>query len=128
MKNKTEKRKIEMTISANKSVSNSIKAHLLIWKKFHETQKPLLKKLNMRKDNIDLLMHGLMQNARVYQAAASAAELRRTAKAALSNLSDLQNIDDVLGDLQNNWFEVNALVDQISEADFNIDTFMGMEK
>ncbi|KPA14936.1 conserved hypothetical protein, secreted, partial [Candidatus Magnetomorum sp. HK-1] len=44
--NRTEKRKIEMTINANKSVSNSINAHLLIWDKFHETQKPLLKKLN----------------------------------------------------------------------------------
>ncbi|KPA13123.1 hypothetical protein MHK_006673, partial [Candidatus Magnetomorum sp. HK-1] len=99
----------------------------LIWDKFHETQKPLLKKLNLRKENIDLLMHGLKQNARVYQAAASAAELRRTARAALSNLSELQNIDDVLGDLQNNWFEVNALVSQISEADFNIDNLMNKE-
>lgn len=97
--NQTERRKMEMTIRADKNVINSTKAHILIWNKFQDALVTLKTKLNVRKENIDLLMHGLKQNARVYQAAASAVELRKTASAALKNLSALEKIDDVLGEL-----------------------------
>jgi len=67
---------------------------------------------------IELLLHILKTNAIVYKEAAKVAKLRRSAKSALINLQSLSEIQNILGDLQNSWIEVNDLVSEISNADF----------
>jgi hypothetical protein len=68
-------------------------------------------KLDLTKDKVDLLMHTLQENARVYEAAASVAKLRKSAHVALRNLASLADIEDVKEDEKGypqptNWKEL----------------------
>lgn len=116
-----EKQKIEISIKGNNSVINSLEAQELIWQKFYSAQDNLLSKLKMTSDKIGLLLHILKTNADVYKNAADVAKLRRSALVALKNLSALSDVEAILGDIENNWLEINDLVDKISDADFRLD-------
>ena len=116
-----DKQKIEVSIKGNESIINSIEAQQEIWRRFHAAQNKLINRLELNGRKIDLLLHVLKTNAAVYREAANVAKLRRSAKAALKNLQSLSDIQNILGDLQNSWLEVNDLVSEISNADFNIE-------
>jgi len=116
-----EKQIIEVSIRGNESRINSTEARQEIWKKFNYAQEKLINRLGTNGKKIELLLHILKTNAIVYKEAAKVAKLRRSAKSALINLQSLSEIQNILGDLQNSWIEVNDLVSEISSADFVIE-------
>lgn len=116
-----ESNRLNIGIKANESIINSVDAKILIWNKFYEAQEKLLASLKLNSRRINLLLYALDKNAEVYNKAAEVARLRNSAKAALRNLNNLANIEDLIGDLQDSWLEVNSLVTEISTADFIID-------
>jgi hypothetical protein len=116
-----ERNDIQITIRGNTSIIKSLQGQAIIWSKFHEAQTNLLSKLQLNGRKVDSLIHILEVNARVYKEASNVAQLRRTAKTALDNLSSLGDIQSIIGDLQNSWLEVDDLVADISNADFTID-------
>jgi hypothetical protein len=115
-----EKQKIEISIKGNESIIRSIEAQEKIWSMFYAAQEKLFPRLELNSKKIDLLLHVLKTNSSVYREAATVAKLRRSAKEALRNLQSLSKIHSILNDLQNSWIEVNDLVSEISNADFNI--------
>ena len=116
-----EEKNIEFSLKSNESVIASLRSQTIIWNKFYVKQDQLFSKFNLNGRKIDLLLHFLEVNARVYREAANVARLRKTAKGALDNLSSLSDIEDIIGDLQNSWTEVDNLVSDISEAEFIVD-------
>lgn len=117
----TEKRKIQVSLKANESIIKSLNAQILIWEKFYDAQKRLITKLDLNTDQIDLLMHILEKNALVYKEASNVVKLRRSAVAALKNLSALSDMQGILSELETSWYDVDILVTQISEVDFKLD-------
>lgn len=116
-----EKKKIEISLRGNGSIISSLEAQRIIWDKFYLAQKKLLESLELNGRQIDLLLHVLDVNAKVYSEAANVARLRRSAKSALENLGSLADIQSVIGDLQDSWLQVDDIVSEISKADFAID-------
>lgn len=117
----TERKKIEITIKGNKSIINSLDAQRMIWDKFYQTQNKILNPLKASGNNIDLLLHILNVNSKVYHEAANVALLRQSAKSALDNLQALANIEDVIIDLEDTWIEIDDIVSEISQTEFTID-------
>lgn len=115
-----EKRKAIYTINGNKSIIKSLVAQQLIWQKFHKAQEKLINRLNVNGNNVDLLLHVLEINAKVYKEASTTAKLRRSAKDALLSLNSLFDLDVILNDLENSWLEINELVTEISNAEFDL--------
>lgn len=116
-----EQRKMEVSLKGNQSIINSLEAQRIIWARFYRTQEKMLKSLNLNAKKIDLLLHVLNVNASVYREAANVARLRRSAKGALESLRSLTDIQDIVGDLENSWLEVNDIVSEISNAEFTLD-------
>lgn len=112
--------KIQIRINGNQSVLGSLLAQKTIWSKFLSSHDKLLDKLQLNDKKIELLLYALKVNAQVYREAANVARLRRSAKAALTNLESLSNVQNVLGDLQSSWGSVDDLVSEISSSDFNL--------
>lgn len=120
-KDAVERRKAEVSIRSLKSQINSLNAKERIWQKFGEAQAKLLERLQTNRKNLDLLLHVLRENAKVYKSAASVARLRKSARHALKQLVGLADLQAVLGDLEASWREVDGLVNEISTADFDLD-------
>jgi len=118
--NEIEKQKMRVSIKASKSIIHSLEAQIVIWEKFYSAQKRLLAKLELTSERIGLLVHILKENAEVYKQAANVARLRRSALAALRNLSALEDLQTLLGDIENQWLEVDDLVNKISEVEFEL--------
>ncbi|MFB2923155.1 MULTISPECIES: hypothetical protein [Aerosakkonema] len=117
---KIEAQKLEISLKGNASIIHSLEAQLIIWDKFYLAQKKLLESLDRSGKNIDLLLHILEVNAKVYREAANLARLRHSAKDALENLSSMADIQDIISDLEDSWLQVNDIVDEISKPDFTI--------
>ena len=77
-------------------------------------------RIKMISEKIGLMFHILNANAEVYQEAATAAKLRRSALVALENLSSLTDLEELIKEMSNNWSQVDNLVQEISSADFRI--------
>ena len=117
----TERKKIEISVKGNKSIINSLDAQRIIWDRFYQAQNKMLDPLTASGKNIDLLLHILNVNSKVYHEAANVALLRQSAKSALDNLQALANIDDVIIDLEDSWIEIDDIVSEISQAEFIVD-------
>ena len=117
-----ERRKIEISLKGNKSIINSLNAQCRIWDKFYQAQNKMLNPLKTSGKSIDLLLHILNVNSKVYHEAANVALLRQSARSALDNLQALANIDDVIIDLEDSWIEIDDIVSEISQAKFFTDT------
>lgn len=115
-----EKQKIEISLRGKKSIIKSLEAQEEIWKKFYNAQQKILPKLKLNSEKISLMFHILDVNSEVYQQAATAAKLRRSALAALENLSSLTDLQGLIDEMSSNWTQVNDLVQEISSADFRI--------
>lgn len=118
---KIEIKKNDISYKANLSVINSLKAKNKVWLKFQVAHNRLLNKLKNNSDMVDLLMFALSKNSEVYREAADVAMLRKNAKSILTQLSTLATVDDVLKDMERNWNEINDLINEIGNADFNIE-------
>jgi len=118
--NKTKKRKSEININSKKSIINSLKAKNKVWNNFRTAQEKLLAKLKNNSEIIDLFLFTLEKNSEVYKEAADVAMLRKSAKSMLSQLTMLNSADDVIKDIENNWLEINDLMNEISNSDFHI--------
>ncbi len=117
----TQKQKDLISIQGHKSVIKSLEAQELIWVKFNEAQEKLIVKLRANSDSVGFFFHVLDVNAEVYQEAATTVKMRRSAKLALENLSNLVGLQDVISEMSNNWTGVDVLIQEISSADFRIE-------
>lgn len=116
-----ERNNLEVSLRGNSSIINSLRAQTIIWRRFYEAQDQLYEKLNLNGRKVDSLIHVLEVNSRVYQEAANVTRLRKSAKGALDNLTSLGDLQNIIGDLQNSWTEVDDLISDISNAEFVID-------
>jgi len=116
--NDLEKQKIDVSLKGSKSIIKSLKAQVVIWSKFYEAQERLLSKLKLNSEKIKLLFFILETNAEVYKQAANVAMLRKSALAALDNLSSLSDVQDIVMQMTANWTEVSNLVQELSSSDF----------
>ncbi len=117
----TQKQKDLVSIQGHKSVIKSLEAQELMWVKFNEAQEKLIVKLRANSDSVGFFFHVLDVNAEVYQEAATTVKMRRSAKLALENLSNLVGLQDIISEMSNNWTGVDVLVQEISSADFRIE-------
>jgi len=117
----TKKRKLEIDINSKKSIINSLKDKNKVWNNFRLSQEKLLLKLKKNSEIIDLFLFALDKNADVYKEAADVAMLRKSAKSMLSQLKLLNATDDLINNIENNWLEINDLMNEISKAEFKIE-------
>lgn len=114
----TDTERNRITISANTSVLNSLRAQKDIWQHFEQTQSRLITTLNVSTEKIDFLLFVLEKNAQVYREASNTAKLRRSVRMALNDLQALGAIEASLTDLQSSWQEVDQIVGEIGRQEF----------
>jgi hypothetical protein len=113
-----ELKEINLTLQGNNSIVSSLEAQHVIWDKFYSSQNKLLESLDLNGRKVDLLLQALEVNSNVYHEAATVAHLRQSAQGALESLGNLADIQNIIGDLQDSFLQVNDIVSEISEADF----------
>ena len=113
-----ELKEINLTLQGNNSIVNSLEAQHFIWDKFYSSQNKLLDSLDLNGRKVDLLLQALEINSNVYHEAATVAHLRQSAQGALESLGDVGDIQNIVGDLQDSFRQVNDIVSEISEANF----------
>jgi len=115
---KIERIKLEVSMKGEEQVLRSIKSQLETWDTFVTIQEGLLEKLKTHQQNLDLLLHILQVNAKVYRESAYMLQLRQNLPDAEEMLTDLSDVLGVLKNLEANWREVNGFTSKIQSQNF----------
>lgn len=110
----------EITLRANEVVMKSLESQLIVWNKFTIHQERLIVEIENSNQPLELLMHIMEQNARVYREAYNAVKLRKEARIALQNLAALAEMGSLLGELQDTWEKLDKIIQDVSDFDFNV--------
>lgn len=113
------KKKLEADLHVDRMIIKSKSTDAATYHKFVEALKLLQGRLGDTVQKIDLLLYVLKRNAELYEAAAKTAMIRSSAANVIQCLVGVKNVDEILGDIQNSWQDVDAIMEVISSADFN---------
>jgi chromosome segregation ATPase len=108
--------KLRLTRQANDAEMHSLEAAVAAWNYFSERHESVMVRLGDQSEDLDVFFHALRENARVYEAAAQTLGIANSLKLALSDLSSIENLDTLRGELVKSWDDLMKIVDEVNEG------------
>jgi len=107
---------LRLTRQANDAELHSIEAAVGAWNYFSERQSDVIDRLGDQSEDLAVFFHALNENARVYEAAAQTLGIANSLRLALSDLSTVENLDQLRSELVNSWGDLMQIVDEVNDG------------
>jgi hypothetical protein len=107
---------LRLTRQANDAELHSLEAAVGAWNYFSERQSDVVERLGDQSEDLAVFFHALNENARVYEAASQTLGIANSLRLALSDLSTVENLDQLRSELVNSWGDLMKIVDEVNDG------------